>query len=328
MAKDQKPASQIKLIYNPHAGTKRRILPNPHKDQTSLEDIKELLEQYEFQVDLAPTKAPSHATTLAKEAINEGYKVVVAAGGDGTVGEVANGLVNSDVTLGIIPLGSFMNVAKMLSLPLEIEKAVQLLKIGLIRKIDVGSVTRIGGEKLDQPYYFLESAGLGLEAQLHEYIVEWEKGNPGAFFKVIKSFFDYYGHRALIHVDNQKVETKATLVTVSNGPYTGANLPLAPQAKLNDHKLSVRIFRMTKIELVKYFLRAIRIGKTYNPKITTLQGKKVRIETRTPRLVHADARLFGKTPVEFNIVPNALNVITGFPKKGESSLVKRTYLEP
>jgi diacylglycerol kinase family enzyme len=155
-----------------------------------------------------------------------------------------------------------------------------------------------------------------------------ERGYLKALLKIVKSFFDYYGHRALIYLDDQKIETKATLVTISNGPFTGANLPLAPKAKLNDHMLTLRIFRMSKFELFKYFLKAIRLGKTYSSKITTYQCKKVRIESKTPRLIHADARLFGETPVEFSIVPNALNVITNFPKKGESALVKRTFLEP
>jgi diacylglycerol kinase (ATP) len=158
---------KIKLIYNPQAGAKWKIFPNYLQYQTSLKDIKQHLEQSEFEVNPAPTKAPGHATQLAKEAIKEGYKIVVAAGGDGTVGEVANGLVHSDVTLGIVPLGSFMNVAKMLLIPLDIEKAIQLIKIGRTRKIDVGSVNRLSGEKLGQPYYFLESAGIGLEAQLY-----------------------------------------------------------------------------------------------------------------------------------------------------------------
>src|ERR1700680_3095034 len=102
------------LIYNPRAGTKRNILPDRILKIT-LEDIKNLLAQYQIPVDYFPTKYPGHATELARQLSQKGYKLILAAGGDGTVGEVANGLVGSETTLGIIPLGSFMNVAKMLS---------------------------------------------------------------------------------------------------------------------------------------------------------------------------------------------------------------------
>lgn len=319
--------TKAKLIYNPHAGTKRRLLPNLHTN-TSLEDIKDTLEQYQIPVDLAPTKSPGHATQLAKESIKEGYKLVIAAGGDGTVGEVANGLVGSDVTLGIVPLGSFMNVAKMLSIPTDVEKAVALIKIGRSRKVDVGCVTKLSGEKLSEPYYFLENAGIGLEAELHEYILEMERGNKKAIYKIFHTLFEYYGHRTIIKLDDQTIETRAIIVAVANGPVAGAALPVAPKAKLNDHRLTVTIYYMTKFELIKHFLKSLRIGPFYSPKIKTFKSKKVIIKTRTERLVHADARLFGTTPVECKIIPNALNVIAGFPQPGTSSLIKRTLLDP
>jgi diacylglycerol kinase family enzyme len=105
------------LIYNPNAGKKRSLFQFKSKPGTSLEDVRFLLEKYQIPVDLAPTKAPGHASQLAKESIKKGYKGVLVAGGDGTVGEAANGLIDSDMPLGILPFGSFMNTAKMLSVP-------------------------------------------------------------------------------------------------------------------------------------------------------------------------------------------------------------------
>lgn len=329
MPKSQKRLStdhKYAVIYNPHAGTKRKILPNP--TATSLEDIKHLLEQYQIRVEYFPTKYAGHATILAQELAKKGFNTILAAGGDGTVGEVANGLVKTEATLGVLPLGSFMNVARMLSIPLDIEKAVQLIKINRTRKIDVGVVNRLSGEKLDQPYYFIESAGIGLEAQLQEYFLELEKGDKKALFRIFKTFFDFYGHPGKITADGKEINTRAILVAVSNGPYTGANIPLAPKAKLNDHKLTLSLFKMSKWELLNYIFMITRTDKRYSRKVETLQAKKIRIETKVKRLVHVDARLYGETPVVFSILPSALNVITGFPEPGKSSLVKRTYLDP
>jgi diacylglycerol kinase (ATP) len=319
--------STIKLIYNPNAGLKRKLVTAGVP--VSLEDIKSFLKQYQIPVDYFPTKGPGHATDLARDAKKEGYKTVLVAGGDGTVGEAANGLVNSDITLGILPLGSFMNIARMLSIPTELEKAVALVKIGRVRKIDVGAVTKLSNDKLNTPYYFLESAGIGLEAHIHEHAMEIEKGNKKAAFKILKTFFDYYSQPTIVTVDDRVIKTKSLLIAISNGPYTGTAIPLAPDAKLNDHRLTVSIFKMSKWELFKFFSNLIFRDKRNNRKVQILQGRKVRIESTKERLVHADARLYGATPVEFKIIPNALNVISGFPKESEdTSLIKRTFLDP
>lgn len=255
--------------------------------------------------------------------------MVIAAGGDGTVGEVANGLINTEIELGIIPLGSFMNIARMLSIPLDLEKAVMLIKIGRSRKIDMGSITKLGGEKLDQPYYFIESCGMGIEAELHKHVLQFERGEYKNALGVIKTLFSYYGHRAIITIDKQVIKTRATVVTISNGPFSGASIPLAPQARLNDHKLTVRFFKLSKLELMNYIWKAIRGQKSYPYRIETYQAKKVKVETKVERLVHADARLYGRTPVELKIIPSALNVITGFPEdKSDTALIKRTELDP
>lgn len=321
--------SKIAVIFNPHAGLKRKLLPNLHAVTVTLEDIKDLLEQYQLVADFFPTKYAGHATELAKEVVKKGYKTVIAAGGDGTVGEVANGLMDSNAALGVLPLGSYMNIGKMLSIPMDLEKAVMLIKIGRARKIDMGVVTKISGEKLSKPFYFIESAGIGLEAEFQQYWQQLEKGDLKALFKILKSFREWYGHHPKLIIDDQEVQPKLMMLTVSNGPYTGASIPIAPKAKLNDHKLTVTLFKMTKFELLKYILRTTKEGKTYfNRKIVTYQARKVQIITGNPRLVHVDARLFGETPIEIKIEPNALNVITGYPKEGETALVKRTYLDP
>lgn len=341
---------KVKLIYNPRAGAKRKLLNN--KDSFALEDLISLLKQYQIEVDYFPTRRPGHATELAASASGEGYNAVIAAGGDGTVSEVANGLINTDIPLGIIPLGTFMNIARMLSIPTDLEKAVAIIKIGRTRKIDVGKITMISGERIsDHPsvkikervlrdsssvintptntgLYFLESAGIGLDAELQEQFLEFEQGNFKTIFKMIKTYLDYYIAKSKITIDNEVIETKASLIAVSNGPFTGAALPISPQAKLNDHRLSVTIYKMSKFELVKYFLRWFISKKITQSKIQTYKAKKVKIESRSKRIVHTDARVFGTTPIELEIIPNALNVISGFPKDSKYTLMKRTYLDP
>lgn len=319
--------NKYKLIFNPRAGLKRGFLFQ-RNSKFYLEQVKFLLEKYQIEVDFSPTRKPGHAVDLAREAVRDGYKVVLVAGGDGTVGEVASGLIGSNVVMGIVPLGSFMNTARMLSIPNDLERAVMLLKLGRVRKIDVGKVVSINGIDLEKPHFFLESAGIGLEAQGHEYINRLEKGEITAFFKMIKSFWDFYMYSADLEVDGKKMHTKASAIVIGNGQLIGPGLALASKAKLNDHLLTVNVYKMTKFELLKFIFSLLTGKRQITKKIEIFQGKKVMLKTLYPRLVHADARLYGKTFFVCQIEPNGLLVISGFPDPGESFLNARTWLDP
>lgn len=318
-------AKPIKVIYNPHAGAKRHLV---QRGSVSLEDMEALFERYQIPAKFYPTKYPGHATELAKEAIKEKFETVIAAGGDGTVDAVATALVGTQINVGVLPLGTFMNVAAMLSIPFDLEKAVLLIKIGRTRKIDVGQIISLNGEKLKEPCYFIENAGIGLEAELQKQFSEVEKGNLKVIFPIIQTLREYWYKKVKINLDGKIIEKRATLVEVSNGPKSAVALSLAPQAKLNDHRLTVSLFRMTKLELARYFFKMKREGKVGSTKIERFYAKKVKIETKRPRAFHADATIFGTTPVELRVVPNALNMITGFPENAKSGLAKRTVLDP
>ncbi len=328
MASAKKPANAIKFIFNPHAGEKRKSIGGGNG--VSLDEIKSLLQQYQLPVDYAPTKGPKHATQLAKEGISEGYETVIVAGGDGTVNEAANGLVGSDINLGIIPMGTFMNIAHMLSIPLDIEKAIAIIKIKRIRKIDVGQVTKLEGEKLTDPYYFIESSGIGLDAHVQDYFKKIERGDLQNIFPLIHKFFKFRSGLTEIVTDAKKITCKASIINVANGPYAGANFRMSPSAKLNDHRLTVSIYSMTQWELVKYFLKMKLTQKSDGRRLHTIKAKNVKIQTTTEDMyVHVDASLFGSPPVNYKIIPNALNVICGFPASSDPvSISSRTTLDP
>ena len=319
----KKVPNAARLIFNPNAGRKR----NMGKKSTSLEDIVRLLERYQIPVELTPTKGPGDATKLAREAVKLGYKTVLVAGGDGSVGETANGLVGSDVSLGIIPIGTFMNTATMLSIPYDLEKAITLIKIGRTRKIDMGILEK-KDDKKSEKYYFIESAGIGLEAKMHRYVWKMERGNKNAIFGFLGDLFRYNRFNAKIQLDNNNLEVKTHMITVSNGPMSGASLKIAPDSKLNDHELTVSVYMMNKFEILNFLARVFKGNNYFHPDVLTFKTKHARIETDPPTRIHADATFYHETPVEFSIWPNALNVICGFPESAEdNSLIKRTPLD-
>ena len=316
---------KTKLIYNPLAGKKRHL--NPLQTVVTLEDIKDLLYQYQIPVDYAPTKYVGHATKLARESVKEGYDTVIVAGGDGTVEEVINGLVGTNIILGILPIGSVMNDARMLAIPLDIEKAVQLLKIRRVRKIDVGVITKLSGEKID-PFYFTEQAGIGIDAVMHRYASTFfNKKMYGNIFRIINTFLNFSSDTVDVYLNDSKIKSSASLVIVSNGPIWGPGLSLTPHAKLNDHKLTVSLYEMSKTEPLQHLIGLILGKKPQYRKIKSFKSNKIRIESKIPKMVHADSRIYGETPVECTIYPNALSIITGFPKEGQSTFKKRAYLD-
>lgn len=314
------------VIYNPNAGQKRRLV---QKTKFGPEELKLLLEKYQIPADIKETKKAGDGTMLARQAVKAKYDMVIAAGGDGTLSEAAIGLVKTNKILGVIPLGTFMNMARMLAVPNEIEKAVELIKIGRTRKIDAGKIITMGGKKLDTPTYFFENCGIGMEAELQESFARLEKGDVRQIFTVFKTIFDFYARKTRLELDGKIITRQASLVEVSNGAETGAALKMAPGAKLNDHRLTVSIFKMEKWDLLRFLLHMLRGNPARSAAIERYRVERVKIFPQHKQMVHADARVFGTTPVEIEILPEGLTVITGFPDPTkEANLEPKTPLDP
>ena len=322
--------SKVKFIYNPKAGAKkslfRRQVPG-----LLLETIRSLLRKYEIDCDESPTQAPGDARRLAAQAAQDGYDTVIVAGGDGTVGEAANGLIGTDVALGILPLGTFMNVARMLSVPFELELAVMVIKMRNIRHVDVGEILAIEGDRPEEPTYFLESSSIGLEADFQNEFLAWERGDRAAIGRFLRRGFRNYRHPLKVELDNNRsFESRAHVIMVSNGPYAGSAIPISPTAKLNDSLLTIRRYHMSKLELLQHILHSLIFGSHKEPKIEIYTSTTVRVTSKSARSVHADGRIFGKTPISIKLRPKALHMIVGYPDSPQDSalLAKKTYLSP
>ena len=153
-----------RLIVNPHAGHKLGMLTNA----ATLDAVEQALKEAGLNVLTVQTDRPKHATELARAAVQDGCKLVIAAGGDGTVAEAAEGLVNTDATLGIMPLGSIMNMARTLCIPRDLNEAARTIAAGRVLAMDVGRVH-------DQ--LFLEAGGVGLTAGLFAYFNRLDSGH-------------------------------------------------------------------------------------------------------------------------------------------------------
>ena len=262
-----------------------------------------------IRCELFLTAHRGHATELARQATAQGRELIIAAGGDGTVHEVAQGLAATDAVMGVMPLGSIMNVAHMLGIPRNLDAAARTIVAGHVPTMDLG---RVGGR------YFLEAAGVGLDAGLLAYFARLDERRLPLHraLRMVWRFIRHLGTpRLLINADGQQWSVRSPLVSVANGPYIGAACTIAPDAQLNDGLLDLTVFRdvgpvHTLVQL------ALRMGRRRLPPpraAETLRVRSVRVEHLARRRlpVHADAVVVGATPVHLQVAPAALKVLVG-----------------
>jgi YegS/Rv2252/BmrU family lipid kinase len=294
------------LLFNPNAGHKLGLDTN----SASADDVQAALRAEGIRFDPWPTERAGHATELARQAVAEGRELVIAAGGDGTVNEIAHGLANTQTVLGLMPLGSVMNVARTLWVPRDLAGAAHTISQGKVLAMDMGRI----GER-----FFLEAAGVGLDAGLFGYFERLESG--GNALGVVRAglrFLRQLGSpRLTLEYDSARLHTRAPMVSVANGPYVGAAYAIAPNARIDDGLLDVVVFRHTSIPRVLLHLALIAGGRPLPPpkQARTLRVRSVRVSKRRgrPLPVHADGTPVGITPATFEVASAALRVIVGPP---------------
>jgi diacylglycerol kinase (ATP) len=299
-----------RLIVNPHAGRKLGLPTN----SATLDAVEEALREAGLHVQLEQTRSPRHATELARQAVRDGCKLVIAAGGDGTVAEAGEGLVHTDTALGIMPLGSIMNMARTLCIPRDLHQAARTIAAGRVLAMDVGQV---------HDHLFLEAGGVGLAAGLFGYFNRLDSGQvrPPNVLRATIRFLRHLGHpRLVIVADGQRFDVRAPMVTVSNGPFVGAAYALAPQARVDDGLLDVAIFRGLGVIRIMVHMALVAGGRRLPPppgvQLVRARSVEVRVLQRRPLPVNADGAAIGVTPAHFEVLPAALRVMVGEPDAG------------
>lgn len=289
--------SRVRVIWNANAGSKGGIPTNSCTE----DELRDLLDRHGLGSEVWATDTPEAARAAASAAIRDRYDLVVAAGGDGTIGVVAEELLDSPVALGVLPLGSVMNVARSIGLPRDLEGAAEALRDGSPRAIDVGEVA---GRT------FYEAASVGMNAAMFREAQRFDRGDWLSIARTLWVAVRYRPARMEIRLDDRVVRTRALMVTVANGPYTGMAMTVAPEARLDDGRFDVVIFRrFSKLRLLRH-LASIAFGRRrVAPEIRTYRSRRVRISSRHPLPARADAHDLGTTPVELVVRPHALRVV-------------------
>jgi YegS/Rv2252/BmrU family lipid kinase len=290
-------APRLMVIWNPGAGRKAGLTTN----QASRDDLLALMHRHGLGDELFETPDARAGTERAAAAARSGYDVVVAAGGDGTAHSVAEGLFATRTALGILPIGSAMNLARVIGIPRDLEAAAAILAQGARASIDVGT---IGG----RTFHEIVSIGFGAEVFAHAQAVD-RRRRWGAIAGLARLATTYRRTRIELQVDDQVVRTRAVAVVVANGPHTGLGLTLAPEASVRDGRLDVVVFEgLSAAGLLVHMVRAIGGRRPPSP-FRVLRGRRVRVSTARPLAARADDADIGFTPLELGVRPSALQVI-------------------
>jgi diacylglycerol kinase (ATP) len=300
-------ARRIRVLWNPTAGRKGGIPTN----RSSREMLLELLSRHGLGHELIEPGSESEAIDAAADAVHRDYDVVVAAGGDGTIGLVGRQLIGTRTALGILPLGSVMNIPRMLGLPRDPDEAARVLADGHVRSIDVGQV----GDRI-----FYEAGSVGIHAAATRELPLVDRGDYGAIVRSIVAAFRFRPSEMRIELDgNRTIVAKAVAVAVANGPFMGPGLPVAPEALLDDGLFDVRVFlHYSMAERLRYVASIVRGRRPRQRRSLTERATRVRITSGRPLAVRADAVDLGSTPVIFEIRPRVLTVVAPDPPASPS----------
>ena len=284
------------VLFNPKAGS----MPRLPAESIEAPGIRELLRRHGVAARVVETTSEADGRAVVRERLEEGCQTFVAAGGDGTFDLIAEELIGTTAALGILPLGRAMNVARSLNIPRELEQAASVLAAGHTRRIDVGVA---GGQS------FYEITSIGLTAEILGLAHAFDKGHHGSIFELIRVLAKFRRARIRLRLDDRTLERRALMVVVANGPYGGLGLTLAPDARLDDGWIDVRVFkRFSRMELLRHFWSIAFGRRSYVPQVDEYRARRVVVET--PGLpCRADANDLGKTPVEISLRPGALLVI-------------------
>ena len=296
---------RVLCILNPIAGGGKTV-----ERVTAV--IHTTFRESDITYEIVTTQKKGDGTALSRNAVREGYAIVVAIGGDGTVNEVATGLVNTPAVLGIIPMGSGNGLARGLRIPLNYRDACRLILHGQTKKIDVGQVS---------DRYFFATSGIGFDAHVGK--VYNEKGHSRGMLPYFQfaftEFFKYTPQEVFLTCNGKTFRYTPFVLTVANGEQYGGGAIIAPGAVPDDGLFDVSIIPQTHALQVLQHLPKLFAGTINSfPHFTSHRTNSLTITRPAPAPAHIDGESFMAGEVlEYTLLPHALQirVYEGFLKR-------------
>ena len=300
------------VIVNPTSGAGHGLKDYPK--------IAKLLRDNQIFHDAVFTEHQYHATELAVEAVNKGYRKIIVVGGDGTLNEVVNGLFiqkqcePKDIRLAVIAVGTGNDWVRTFGIPSHYSEAIRAIKEGKTFLQDVGAVSYTES-KYSQTRYMVNVAGLGFDAYVISIFNHWKaKGYKGRWLyiaSILKAYFKYKSSGVKITVDgNQIFNNLLFSMAVGICKYNGGGVQQLPKAVADDGLLDITLIKPLHWWHIVFRLRRLFDGGIYSiGHVKHAQGKHIRIESTPPIRLECDGELMGYTDVEISVVPQAISVV-------------------
>jgi YegS/Rv2252/BmrU family lipid kinase len=284
------------------------VIINPVSGVSSKDKIPDLIASYCQERGVAlrvlKTEYAGHAKELTLKAIDDGTDCVIAVGGDGTVNEVAQNLLYSDVTLGIIPKGSGNGLARELNIPLDVKGAIEVVFSGHTSIIDAC--------KANERTFFC-TCGVGFDATVsREFAKEKRRGSLTYIKDVMESYLDYQPEVYELNIDNRTLKERAFLITCANASQYGNNAFIAPNADLRDGRIDITILSpFNALDMGPLAIQLFTKTIEKNSKIKTLQAKEAQIVRRKAGVMHIDGEpVMGPEEINISVIKSAVKVFT------------------
>ncbi|MDR2776208.1 MAG: diacylglycerol kinase family lipid kinase [Tannerella sp.] len=255
-------------------------------------------------VDIGYTGYVGHAKELALKAIKSGADCVIAVGGDGTVNEVAQNLLYTDVVLGVIPKGSGNGLARDLNIPMDSKSAIDIILSGHTSKIDAC--------KANERVFFC-TCGVGFDAIISkEFAKEKHRGSLTYLKDIVGSYLKYKPEIYELNIDNRTIKEKAFLITCANASQYGNNAFIAPNADINDGEIDVTILSpFNKFDIASLALQLFTKTIDKHSKIKTFRAKEAHIVRRKAGIMHVDGEpVMEMEEINISVINSAINVFT------------------
>jgi YegS/Rv2252/BmrU family lipid kinase len=279
----------ICFIFNPSANRKRA--------ERELNWLQDQTKSRWNDVHIHYVSPADDISELTKE-LAERFDVIVGCGGDGTISRVLNGAVGTDVTVGLLPIGSGNDFAKSIHLPKDLDECLQIIKKGTPKEIDM---LKVSG---DSDTWCCNTLGFGFDgwANYHSARIQKLKGGMIYVFGALKAAFTFDGMRLRLKYDQEFLEGDFLMVTACNGPVEGGNFKVAPQAANDDGWLDVLLIE--KISLIRLLWLLPRVPFGVKEKwhgVRFLRCRELNINSDIPVAVHCDGELLGTKIKDLNV---------------------------
>lgn len=298
---------KIKIILNPYANRWGAQAQAPAIEQACLEAG--------LDFDLSVMAGPGEGIKQSMAAISDGFDAIIAAGGDGTVHEVVNGLIavagdEPTKPMGILPIGTGNDFSDNSRVPRNLSSAIEIIANGRVRQVDAGQVIAD-----DRKYYFGNNCALAMEPMvtIENIRLTQVSGNIRYIVATLKALLKLNAWQMKMTWDNGDYEGSIYLLSICNSPRTGGIFHIAPRARMNDGFLDiVFVPKVPRKKVLTLVPRLISGSHIQQPEVTYFRTKKLLIESEPGTPIHADGEVLSESVknIQYEILPGKITLLT------------------